>query len=36
MTPDLGVRACVHTLSPPNPDIFTENPKDPEYNRSLK
>jgi hypothetical protein len=30
MTPDLGVRACVRTLSPPNPDIFTAIPKDPE------
>jgi hypothetical protein len=29
MTPDLGVRACVRTLSPPNPDIFTAIPKDP-------
>jgi hypothetical protein len=23
MIPDLGVRACVRTFSPPNPDIFT-------------
>ena len=29
ITPDLGVRACVRTLSPPNPDIFTAIPKDP-------
>jgi hypothetical protein len=29
MTPDLGVRACVRTLSPPNLDIFTQIPKDP-------
>jgi hypothetical protein len=28
MNPDLGVRACVRTLSPPNPDIFTAIPKD--------
>jgi hypothetical protein len=29
MTPDLGVRTCVRTLSPPNPDIFTPIPKEP-------
>jgi LasA protease len=29
MTLDLGVKACVRTLSPPNPDIFTAIPKDP-------
>jgi hypothetical protein len=29
ITPDLGVRACVRTLSPPNPDIFTAIRKDP-------
>ena len=28
MTPDLGVRACERTLSPPNQDIFTAIPKD--------
>jgi hypothetical protein len=25
------VRACVRTLSPPNPDIFTAIPKDPAF-----
>jgi hypothetical protein len=29
ITPDLGVRACVRALSPPNPNTFTAIPKDP-------